>query len=119
MKVAYIAHPIGGNVKHNLEMVRKIVRFINLDEPETVPFAPYWLDCHALDDNVPVERLRGIKNDIELLKRGFIDEIRLYGNRISNGMWAEINLGKKLGIPIVPMTTETLKEYGNDIQLSS
>jgi hypothetical protein len=109
MKIAYIAHPIGGDVKGNLRKIRSIARTINLTEPNVVPFAPYFLDCKCLDDNVPSERARGIKNDIELLNRGFIGEIRLYGDRISNGMAEEIKLAFRLGIPIVAMTDGTRK----------
>lgn len=101
MKIAYIAHPISGDISGNLEKIRQIVREINLNEPDVVPFAPYWLDCHALDDNIPEERERGIKNDHELFNRGFIDELRLYGDMVSNGMRAEIELAESLGIPVV------------------
>lgn len=100
MKIAYIAHPISGDVQANLEKILAIVRDINLNEPDVVPFAPYWIDCHALNDNIPKERERGIKNDITLLKAGFITEVRLYGNRISNGMQHELDLAKSLGIPV-------------------
>lgn len=111
MIIAYIAHPVGGDIENNLNKIKAIVREVNLNEPDVVPFAPYYLDCLALDDNNPSERERGIKNDVELIKRGFINQLRLYGNRISNGMKAEIELCKELGIDIVPMTTETKNEY--------
>ena len=104
MKIAYIAHPISGDPKGNLEKINKIIRTINLSEPNVVPFAPYYADIMALDDNIPEERERGIKNDIELMKRGFIDEVRLYGDRISNGMLAEVKLAIRLRIDVIPMT---------------
>jgi len=107
MKICYIAHPISGDIKGNLEKIRKIARQINLEEPDTVPFAHYYLDCFALNDDVPEERERGIKNDIELMKRGFIDEVRLYGDKVSKGMAAEMLLAKELGILVVAMTSET------------
>lgn len=105
MKIAYIAHPISGDIEGNLERVRQIGRQINLEEPDVVPFAPYWFDCHCLDDNDPGERERGIDNDRHLLQ--FVDEVRLYGNKISRGMWDEIDLAKNLGIPVIAMTPET------------
>ena len=101
MRIAYIAHPISGDISGNLEKIRQIVREINLNEPDVVPFAPYWLDCHALDDNIPEERERGIKNGLRLFQAGIIDEVRLYGDRISNGMKAEIEMAESLGIPVV------------------
>lgn len=111
MKVAYIAHPISGDPGGNARKVLGIVRSINLLEPDVVPFAPYIVDCFALHDDIPEERERGIKNDIALFKKGFIDEVRLYGDRISNGMTYEIDLALKLGIEVRPMTEETKREY--------
>lgn len=111
MIVAYIAHPIGGDVENNLTRIRSIIYAINVNEPEVVPFAPYLGDCMALDDDIPEHRARGIKNDQELMKRGFIDEVRLYGNRISQGMKEEIYLALTLDIKIVPMTPETKQQY--------
>jgi len=110
MKIAYIAHPIGGDVRNNLICIRSIVRHINLTEPEVVPFAPYYLDCITLDDNIPEQRARGIKNDVALMSAGFVDELRLYGNRISEGMSHEIELAVQLGIPIIAMTPATESE---------
>ena len=102
MKVVYIAHPISGDIKGNLEKIRLIVREINLTLPDVVPFAPYWLDSHALDDTVPSERERGIANDHELFKRGFIDELWVCG-RVSTGVAAEISIAEELGIPVIYM----------------
>lgn len=111
MKISYIAHPIGGDVESNMEKITEIIRKVNLEESDTVPFAPYYADIYALDDEVIIERNRGIRNDVELLNRGFIDEIRLYGDRISNGMMEEVKLGEELGIKIVPMTEQTKNQY--------
>lgn len=111
MKIVYIAHPISGNIKENLEKIRLIVREINLTIPDVVPFAPYWLDCFALDDTVREERERGIKNDTALIEAGFINEIWLFGDKISNGMSAEIILAVKLGIPVVPKSEATEQAY--------
>lgn len=108
MRIIYIAHPIGGDIKNNLEKIRQIVRKLNLEREDIVPFVPYWLDCHALDDNVPAERVRGIKNDKALFDRGFIDEVWLYGDRISEGMKNEILMAKELGINVVAKTEQTI-----------
>lgn len=109
MKIAYIAHPVSGDVTKNIEAIIGIVRDINLTEPETVPFCPYLGDLYALDDNDPNERARGIKNDVHLLKAGFIDEVRLYGDRISNGMQHEIELAESLGIAVVSRSKGTTR----------
>ena len=111
MKVAYIAHPISGDIKGNLKRVEQIGRQINLEEPDVVPFAHYFFDCYALDDDIPEERERGIKNNIALMRKGFIDEVRLYGNRISSGMSHEIAMAIELGIEVAPMTEDTKREF--------
>ena len=68
---------------------------------------PYLADLYALDDNVPNDRRRGIKNDIAVLKSGLINEVWLYGDKISKGMQEEIKLAKELNIPIKAMSKET------------
>ena len=108
MKIIYIAHPIGGDIKRNIQKVLEIIRGININIPEVVPFAHYVVDCYALDDSVPEERMRGIKNDIALFRAGFIDEVWLYGSRISEGMKAEIKLAKELNIPVISMSIGTM-----------
>jgi hypothetical protein len=111
MHTVYIAHPISGDVNGNLDKIKKIARKINLKEPNVVPIAPYFLDCCALQDDVPKERAKGIANNTYLFERGFIDELRLYGNRITNGMMNEIELAHTLDIPVFPMSKQTLKQY--------
>lgn len=98
MKIAYIAHPVGGDVENNLTLIREIVLKINLEEEDVVPFVPYYSDVVSMDDSNPEQRARGIKNNIHLLQ--FCDELRLYGDRISEGMWLEIAKARELNIPI-------------------
>ena len=117
MKVAYIAHPISGDIEGNLRRIEQIGRQINLEEPEVVPFAHYFFDCYALDDDIPEERERGIKNDIALMRKGFIDEVRLYGNRISVGMSHEVDLAIELGVEVKPMTEATKREFAERWQI--
>ncbi|WP_256013178.1 DUF7768 domain-containing protein [Desertivirga xinjiangensis] len=111
MKVAYIAHPVGGNIFANIEAILQIAKQINFSEPETVPHSPYITDVLYLDDSDPDQRNRGMKNNFALFHKGFIDEVRLYGPRISAGMKAEVELALQLGIPVVPMTPETKVEF--------
>lgn len=90
MKIVYIVYLIGGDVENNLEWIRKIVCKLNFNYFDIVLFVFYWFDCYVLDDNIFEERERGIKNDKELFNWGFIDELWLYGLKISNGMKVEI-----------------------------
>jgi len=101
MKIVYIAHPLSGDLSNNLEKIKNIIRYINLTEPDILPFAHYFVDCYALDDTIMEERERGIKNDTALLKAGFINELWLYGDKISDGMKHEIELARELNIPVI------------------
>lgn len=107
MKIVYIAHPIKGDIKGNLKKISEIGRKINLEEKNIIPFAPYYFDLNCLDDNVVAERKKGMLNNFELLRRGFVDEVRLYGNIISEGMYKEIELCIELNIPLFPYTKQT------------
>lgn len=103
MKIAYIAHPIGGNIEENLADLRRIIRIINLQHPGTVPFCPYYADIVSLDDNIPSERKRGIANDVAILRSGIVQELWLTGPRISTGMQLEKECAEELGIPVIDM----------------
>lgn len=103
MIIAYIAHPIGGDIEANLADLRRIVRRINLEYPDVVPFVPYYGDIVSLDDTVPEERSRGIKNDLEIISRGIPDELWLTGDRISSGMTAEMDMATRFNIPVKNM----------------
>ncbi|WP_405329502.1 hypothetical protein [Leeuwenhoekiella sp. LLG6367-2.1] len=108
MKIIYIAHPVAyPNKEENLQAIREIVRDLNLSRADIVPFAPYVTDCMMLDDTDHKQRSRGIANNMALLSRNFVNEIWLYGNRISAGMWQEIEIAMQLGIAIKSMTIAT------------
>lgn len=100
-KIVYIAHPISGDIEKNLHSIRRIIRELNLANRHIVPFAPYYVDVVSLDDNNPAERERGIQNDHALLERGFVDEMWLYGSRISDGMREEIAIARRMNIPVI------------------
>ena len=116
MKIAYIAHPVSGDVKGNIEKIIEVVREVNMTNGNVVPFVPYLADLYALDDNEPAERERGIKNDMHILNTGLVDEVWLYGPRISNGMKAEIEFARSRNIPVIQKDirlTESLKELAS------
>lgn len=112
MKVTtvYPAHPIRGDVEGNIKKIREIVRSLHFTKG-VIPVAPYLVDiAGVLDDSDPVERGMGINADHEYFRRGMIDEVWLYGDRISTGMRAEVILAWSLNIPVVAKTLETAAE---------
>lgn len=100
MRIAYIAHPISGDIQANLADIRRIVRKINMEYPMVLPLVPYYADVVSMNDNIPEERARGIKNDLEIITRGIPDEVWLTGPRISAGMQGESDAAKANGIPV-------------------
>jgi hypothetical protein len=115
MKVVFIAHPISGNVKNNIEKIINIIRNINILRDEIIPFAPYITDCMALNDANPYERRRGISNTTALFNKGIIDELWLYGDYISSGMVDEIKLAHELSISIIPQVMTITNEQVREI----
>jgi hypothetical protein len=100
MKIVYIAHPIGGDVVENIQKVLDIVKKINLEKKYVVPFAPYITDVLALDDDKHEEREIGLRNCYHILSSLKIDELWLYGPRVTSGMLAEVELALEKGMPV-------------------
>lgn len=92
MKIVYIAHPVGGDVAANVQKILAIVRKINLEEKNIIPFAPYIADVLAMNDDIPEEREIGIRNCHAVLKSNIVDELWLYGPRLTAGMKEEVDL---------------------------
>lgn len=109
MIIVYIAHPVAGNITANLKSIRNIVSNINKKSPSVVPLVPYYVDVLVLERIG--ERKRGIKNSIAILKSGMIDELWLYGNCVSPGMEAEIDIAHEMDIDVVPRTEATIRAY--------
>jgi hypothetical protein len=76
----------------------------------TIPVAPYLASLQYLDDRVVKHRRLGIMVNLETFYRGYIDELWLFGNRISTGMEEEVLLAWELGIPVVAKTPGTKKD---------
>lgn len=111
MKIAYIAHPISGDVEGNLKRIQKIVRQINLTLNHIVPFVPYFADCIVLDDADERERARGLANDLAILRSGIVDYLWLYGPEITRGMRSEMAVAREHGIMVLPMSRGTQIDY--------
>lgn len=108
MKTVFIAHPISGNVKNNIKKVFDICHKIHT--PEIIPVAPYLVSLQYLNDEIKEDRELGIEANLECFRRKYIDELWLFGNKISPGMIQEIKLALEFKIPIIPQTSETKKE---------
>ena len=108
MKTVFIAHPISGDIVGNMKKVLGICEQIH--SKDIVPVAPYLVSLQYLNDEVMEDRVLGIAANLECFHRKYIDELWLFGDKISSGMVQEVKLAKSLGIPIIPKTPETDKD---------
>ncbi|MFA6340783.1 MAG: DUF4406 domain-containing protein [Candidatus Paceibacterota bacterium] len=106
-KVVFVAHPISGDVAGNVKKVLAICAEIH--RGGNIPVVPYIVSLQYLDDTIIEERRLGIDANLICFHKHFIDELWLFGNRISEGMKEEVILAIALGIPIVAKTPETQK----------
>lgn len=103
MKTVYIAHPISGNVKKNKKSIYKIMEQL-IRDGDVIPFAPYLPTLKILDDENPVERAIGIELNKSYFVRHAFDELWVYGDHVSSGVKAEIDLALELGIAVRPIS---------------
>ncbi len=96
MKLVYICSPYRGDTEHNLIKARGFCRFACNEG--VIPIAPHLHNTQFLDDSIPEEREAGLHMGLELLKR--VDELWAFGNRISEGMKAEIDMASQNGVKI-------------------
>jgi hypothetical protein len=107
-KTVFIGHPIGGNIKDNAEKVLKICADVH--NKDTIPVAPYLISLQYLNDEIIEDRKLGMEANHECFHRRYVDELWLFGDRISDGMKKEILLAKEMSIPIVPKTEGTKRD---------
>lgn len=105
VKIVFVAHPISGDVKENVNKVLKICAKVHTRE--IIPVAPYLISLQYLNDEVIEDRELGMAANHECFYRGFVDELWLFGNRISKGMIEEIKLAREMDIPVICKTRGT------------
>lgn len=97
-KLIYVCSPYRGYPETNTKKARSYCRKIAIEEGN-IPIAPHLFFPQFLDDNIPRERERAIKMNLDILRHAV--EIRAFGSKISDGMAIEIIEAKKLGISVV------------------
>ena len=94
--IVYICSPYAGDIDHNVSRARGYCRLAVTEG--CIPLAPHLLFPQFLDDDDPEQRKQGRYFALVLL--GFVDELWVFGDRISEGMALEIKMAEKRGIPI-------------------
>jgi hypothetical protein len=111
-KLVFIAHPIRGDVVGNMKKVFTICEQVR--KKGHIPIAPYLTLPSHLNDEVIKNREVGVWANLTTFERGYIDELWLYGEKISEGMKIEVALAKKLGIPVVAKSEGTKRDLISD-----
>lgn len=96
MKQVFICSPYRGDIEHNIKVARDVGRFAA--KTGYVPIIPHLVFPQFLNDNLPDERILGIQLGAELLKAS--DMMWLIGSKITKGMKYELEIAKKMRIPI-------------------
>lgn len=96
MIIAYIAHPISGDVEKNLADLKRIVFVISAKYSDIVPFIPYFVFASIPNFNNEL----ALKYCLAFLQAGCADEFWLTGSKLSEGMSQELLLAAGKGLKI-------------------
>jgi len=99
MKVAYIAHPIGGAVATNIRKVEIILEYCLNQYSRIYTIAPYLDACRYLDDAKTTDRARAFKMNKKWFSSGIITELWVCGAH-SSGVLEEIQWARDFKIDI-------------------
>jgi len=114
MKMTYICSPCRGDYEKNIIKAQEYCREALLEG--LLPIAPHVYFTQFVDDEKTEERERGLLCGLQLLR--YCQLIRVYGCRVSAGMYNEIQLAGVLGIELEvygpPEFVERVKEIYNN-----
>lgn len=89
--IVYICSPYAGDVETNVQKARRYCRFAV--DKGYIPIAPHLLFTQFLNDDSPKERQLGIFFGNAVMSK--CSEVWVFGDRISDGMEAEIKRAKR------------------------
>ena len=96
MQKVFICSPYRGDIEHNVKVARDAGRIAA--KTGYVPIIPHLVYPQFLNDDLPDERILGIKLGAELLKAS--DMMWLIGTEITKGMNYELEIAKQMHIPV-------------------
>ena len=103
MKLIYMAHPVRGDVQHNLVQAKTWLRhLVNKYNGTHTIIAPWITECELFDDGDEQQRAAGMQRCKVVIER--CDEIWLVGHTGSPGMWQEARWAIAAGVGLVNMT---------------
>lgn len=106
MRLVYISSPLRGDVERNIQRARDYCAYAA--SCGVIPLAPHTIFTQYLDDEQPEQREQGLRMGRDLMWR--CDDLWVVGSTISSGMQEEIELAKKLYMPIFYVPEEQVRE---------
>lgn len=86
MKLIYVCSPLRGDIENNIEKAKQYCKYVV--RQGHIPIAPHVMLDGILNDSVDSERDMALSMGQELVRK--CDELWWFGDRISDGMAAEI-----------------------------
>ncbi len=103
----YICSPYAGDIEKNVDAARRYCRFAV--DSGYLPIAPHLLFPQFLNDSDPAERRLGLSFGDALMRK--CSEVWVFGERISNGMAAEIKRARWKNYRLRYFTEELEEKY--------
>lgn len=97
MKLIYICSPFRGDTAANTEAAQRYCR--SAYEQNCIPVAPHLYLPQFLNDDEPKERDLALRIGLRLID--YCSEVWVHGDRISDGMWGEIDYATTTGKKVV------------------
>ena len=96
MRMIFVSSPYAGDVEKNIEFAKQACQYVITTG--NAFFCPHLLYPQVLDDADPEERSLGMEMAKQFLS--VCDEIWVFGDRISRGMFEEIEYARKNDISL-------------------
>lgn len=96
MKMIFVSSPYAGDVEKNIKFAKQACHYVITTGNAFL--CPHLLYPQVLDDVNPEERSLGMKMAKQLLSA--CDELWVFGDRISRGMFEEIEYARRYYIPL-------------------
>ena len=104
--IIYVAHPVSGDVRGNVQKVLDWLRWLTETDPSRIYIAPWVGEVQAHYDMDPIPEdfyARVLADDCEVVSR--LDGILLVGGKVSRGMELELNTARQGGKAVFNMVS--------------
>lgn len=102
MTIAYLAHPLAGDVPGNLARAKRWLRWAITYHPQHLVLAPWIVEAELFDESDPDQRAAAMRRCKQFVMR--CGELWLVGGRVSAGMAEEREIAELAGVVVRDLT---------------